>query len=73
VYCCAWRLETPDDVLVYGEDDRSRLETVLPLLEGRLVLRLMPIHAETYEHWFLYAPEGVLVFGPGTNWEFEAA
>ncbi len=93
VYCCAWRLETPDDVLVYSEDDRSRLETVLPLLEGavlegvemnlpggdtvlrfagRLMLRLMPIHAETYEHWFLYAPEGVLVFGPGTSWAFES-
>jgi hypothetical protein len=35
-------------------------------------LRLMPIHAETYEHWFLYTPEGCLVFGPGTNWAFEA-
>jgi hypothetical protein len=33
---------------------------------------LMPIHAETYEHWFLHTPEGCLVFGPGTNWAFEA-
>jgi hypothetical protein len=93
VHCCAWRLETPDDVLVYSEDDRSRLEQVLPLLEGavlegveinlpggdtvlqfggRLLLRLMPIYAETYEHWFLYTPEGVLVSGPGTNWQFES-
>ncbi len=21
VYCCAWRIETPDDVLAYSEDD----------------------------------------------------
>jgi hypothetical protein len=94
VYCCAWRLETPDDVLAYSEDSRSRLEQVLPLLEGkkledieinfpngdtllhfagRLVLRLMPIYSETYEHWFFYTPEGVLVFGSGTNWSFEPA
>jgi hypothetical protein len=92
IYCCAWRLETPDDVLAYSEDDRSRLEQVLPLLEGavleavdmnlpggdtvlqfagRLILRLMPIYAETYEHWFLYTPAGTLVFGPGRNWQFE--
>ncbi len=37
VYCCAWRLETPDDVLAYSEDDRSRLEKVLPLLEGAVL------------------------------------
>jgi hypothetical protein len=92
VYCCAWRLETPDDVLAYSEDSRSRLEQVLPLLEGkkledveinfpngdtllrfagRLVLRLMPIYSEDYEHWMFYTPEGVLVFGSGTNWSFE--
>jgi hypothetical protein len=94
VYCCAWRLETPDDVLGYSEGERSRLLSVLALLEGavlegvqinlpggdtvlqfagRLMLRLMPIHAETYEHWFLYTPEGVLVSGPGTHWQFEMA
>jgi len=93
VYCCAWRLETPDDVLAYSEDARSCLQQVLPLLEGKaleavtidfpsgdtlfrfagqLAFRLMPIHAETYEHWLLYTPEGVLVFGPGTHWQFEA-
>ncbi|NJR40043.1 MAG: hypothetical protein HC781_16005 [Leptolyngbyaceae cyanobacterium CSU_1_4] len=92
VYCCIWRLETHDDVLAGSEDSRSRLEKVLPLLEGkiledieinfpsgdtllhfagRLVLRLMPVHSETYENWFLYTPDGVLVFGPGTGWCFE--
>jgi hypothetical protein len=37
---------------------------------GRLVLRLMSIEADC-EHWFWYMPEGVLVFGPGTEWGFE--
>jgi hypothetical protein len=94
VYCCAWRIETYDDVLAYSEDSRSRLVQVLPLLEGKkledieinfpngdtllrfeggLVLRLMPIYSETYEHWLLYTPDGVLVFGSGTNWSFEPA
>ena len=94
VYCCAWRIETPDDVLAYSEDDRSRLTTIVHVLNGkslesveinfphgdtllhfsgRLILRLIPIHAHHYEHWMLYIPEGVLVFGPGTNWQFEAA
>lgn len=93
VYCCAWRIETPDDVLAYSEDDRSRLTNIVHVLNdkslesveinfphgdtllhfsGRLILRLIPIHAHNYEHWMLYLPEGVLVFGPGTNWQFEA-
>jgi hypothetical protein len=92
VYCCAWRIETPDDVLAYSEDDRSRLASIVHVLNGkslesveinfphgdtllhfsgRLILRLIPIHSENYEHWMLYTPEGVLVFGPGTNWQFE--
>jgi hypothetical protein len=92
VYCCAWRIETLDDVLAYSEDDRSRLEKVVGVLEGkrleqveihfpsgdtvlhfsgRLILRLMPIHADRYEHWMFYTPEGTLVFGPGTDWQFE--
>jgi hypothetical protein len=92
VYCCAWRLETQDDVLAYSEDDRGRLAEVVKSLEGQvlegmaidfpggdtvlrfsggLVLRLMPIYAEDYEHWILYMPEGSLVFGPGTRWGFE--
>jgi hypothetical protein len=91
VYCCAWRLETQDDVLAYSEENRERLAQVLENLEGQVllsvsvdcpggdtvlrfaggvVLRLMPIEAE-YEHWFLYMPEGVLVFGPGTEWGVE--
>ncbi len=91
-YCCAWRIETWDDVLAYSEDDRSRLEKVVGVLEGktlnnveihfpsgdtvlsfsgRLLLRLMPIHAEDHEHWMLYTPEGTLVLGPGTTWQFE--
>lgn len=93
VYCCAWRLETQDDVLAYSEDERGRLAEVVKGLEGQvlegvtvdfpggdtalrfsggLVLRLMPIYAENYEHWMLYTPEGCLVFGPGTRWAFEA-
>ena len=40
--------------------------------EGSLMLRLIPIHAETYEHWLLYTPTGTLIFGPGTEWQFEA-
>jgi hypothetical protein len=92
VYCCAWRIETLDDVLAYSEDDRSRLEKVVGVLEGeileqveihfpsgdtvlhfsgRLILRLMPIHAERHEHWLFYMPEGTLVFGPGRDWQFE--
>jgi hypothetical protein len=92
VYCCAWRLETPDDVLAYCEDSRSRMAKALQMLEGKtledieihlpggdtllrfeggLLLRLMPTHSEDYEHWMLYTPEGVLVFGAGTNWSFE--
>ena len=93
VYCCAWRIETPDDVLAYSEDDRSRLMSIVHVLNGkslesveinfphgdtllhfsgRLILRLIPIHAHNYEHWMLYIPEGILVFGPGTDWQFEA-
>jgi hypothetical protein len=94
VYCCAWRIETPDDVLAYSEDERSRLASIVHVLNGkslesveinfphgdtllhfsgRLILRLIPIHSQTYEHWMLYTPEGVLVFGPGTEWQFERA
>ena len=93
VYCCAWRIETHDDVLAYSKDDRSRLIQVIKSFEGKalerveidfphgdtklwfegsLMLRLIPIHAETYEHWLLYTPTGTLIFGPGTEWQFEA-
>jgi hypothetical protein len=34
-YCCAWRLEQSDEVVVGSEDNRDDLEKAVQILEGR--------------------------------------
>jgi hypothetical protein len=34
VYCCAWRIETADEVLACSEDPRDFLATAVPRLDG---------------------------------------
>ena len=35
VYCCSWRLETDDEVLVACEDDRADIARIIPVLEDQ--------------------------------------
>lgn len=43
-------------------------DTVFTFDEG-IILRLLTIHSEAYEHWMLFMPDNyVLIIGPGTEW-----
>jgi hypothetical protein len=42
--------------------------------EHQVVLKLFAIYSQNYNHWFLYTPDGnVLYFGPGTCCSYETS
>jgi hypothetical protein len=44
VYCSAWRIDTPRDIVTASEDPREHLETAVPYLDGRTLsaIRIQP-------------------------------
>ncbi len=59
IYCCVWRLEEAGKVLVASEDERSKIQSAIVLLEG-LALQSIEIQPTIWDTVFTFENEVTL-------------
>lgn len=68
------RLERLDGRRVSGVSVAAPSLELTVAFDDGLTLRVFPIFSSTFEHWFLYTPDGnVLSAGPGAAWSYARA
>jgi hypothetical protein len=70
VYCCAWRLETEDEVVAASEDPRQKLQAAVQRLNNR-VLQAVKVERPALETTFTFDDELTLRLFPIFSKDFE--
>jgi len=70
VYCCAWRLETQEEVVAASEDPRPKLEVAVQRLNDR-TLRAVEVQRPALETTFIFEDGLILRLFPIFSEDFE--